>query len=75
MKAVKFYSTMPPNDENILNGISGNIPAIVICGEENLQAPDETYTVMADDSYQNYLSSISTNLDQWKIIQEQEELQ
>lgn len=74
MKAVKFYSTMPSDNENVLKGISGKIPAVVVCGDENLQAPDETYTVMTDEEYNSYLMSIQSEMDAWKIIQEQEVL-
>lgn len=72
MLAIKFYLTMPSDNENVLKGISGNIPAEVICGDETIQPPDKTYTVMSEENYINYLDSISTELDSWKAIQQKE---
>lgn len=66
MPAVKFYSTMPSDDENVLKGISGKIPA-----EVRDIASDETYVTMSDEEYKNYLDSIKQELIDWKIIQEQ----
>lgn len=65
--AVKLYETMPSNDECVLNGIDGKIPAIVVFG----RTPDNTYQVMAQEEYNAYLLSISKELDEWKIIQDE----
>lgn len=72
MLAVKFYSTMPTEDENILKGISGNIPAIVI-DTENFPSEviDETFVQMTQENYENYLISIQNDLNEWRTIQEQ----
>ncbi len=71
MLAIKFYSTMPLDAENILKGISGNIPAVVV---DLTIAPDypidETFTQMTKEEYSNYMNSIQTELDEWKLIQE-----
>lgn len=67
MPAVKFYSTMPSDNENILKGINGNIPAEVVFSDT---APDETYILMTDEEYFNYMNSIQTELLEWKAIQE-----
>ena len=63
--AVKLYETMPIDDENILNGISPKIPAVVVFGE----APDETYQVMTQEEFNQYINSIQAELDEWKQIQ------
>jgi hypothetical protein len=65
MLAVKFYETMPSDDENVLKGISPKIPAIVIFGE----TPDNTYQVMTQEQYNAYLISIEPELEAWKVIQ------
>lgn len=65
--AVKFYSTMPSDDENIIKGISGKIPAIV---EFTDVPPDDTYKIMTDEEYNTYLASISKEMEDWKAIQE-----
>ena len=71
MKAVKFYSTMPSDDENVLLGISGKIPAEV---KFTGTAPDETYTLMTDDEYNTYLASITAEIEAWKEIQKTQEI-
>lgn len=72
MLAVKFYSTMPSSDENVLKGISGNIPAIVIDTEKfPNEIIDETFSQMTQEEYNNYLASIQNDLNTWKAIQEQ----
>lgn len=63
--AVKLYETMPQDDENVVNGISPKIPAVVVFGE----APDNTYQVMTQEEYQSYLLSITKELDEWKAKQ------
>lgn len=68
MLAVKLYSTMPEDNENVLAGISGKIPAVVVFGVET--EPDETYTIMTEEQYHNYLASIEQELDLWKQMQE-----
>lgn len=73
MLAVKFYSAMPSDDENVLKGISGKIPAEVIFNVDT--APDNNYILMSDIDYQAYSDSISSELEQWRLIQKQEELQ
>lgn len=66
--AVKFYETITTNDENIQLGISPKIPAEV---RFNVNiAPDDTFTIMTEESYQEYLRSIETELLNWKITQE-----
>lgn len=65
MLAVKLYETMPSDDENVVKGISPKIPAVVVFGE----APDETYQTMTQEEYNNYLLSITKELDKWKAIQ------
>ncbi len=72
MLAVKFYSTMPSSDENVLKGISGKIPAIVVFNDA---IPDETYTLMTDEEYQLYLNSVTPELVQWHEIQNEEVIQ
>lgn len=71
MLAIKFYSTMPSDDENVLKGISGKIPALVIDLDI---APDftidETFTQMSTEEYNAYLISIKNELDAWKGRQE-----
>jgi len=67
MKAVKFYSTMPSDNEDVIKGVDGEIPALV---EFTNIAPDETYTLMTDEEYLEYMNSIQPELDAWKIIQE-----
>lgn len=64
--AVKLYETMPADDENVVAGIDGKIPATVIFGE----APDETYQVMTQEEYNTYLISITKELDEWKDKQD-----
>lgn len=66
MLAVKLYETMPSDDINVVNGISPKIPAVVVFGE----APDDTYQAMTQEEHQNYLTSIETELNEWKVIQE-----
>lgn len=66
--AVKKYSLMPASDENVQKGISGKIPAVVICNET--VKPDNTYIIMTEKAYQTYLQSIQTELNAWKQIQE-----
>lgn len=65
--AVKLYEKMPADDENIVNGIDGKIPAQVIFGIDT--PPDENYTIMSEEQYQDYLASISAELETWKSIQ------
>ena len=67
--AVKLYETMPLDDENIIKGINGKIPATVIFGIDI--APDNTYTIMTNEEYQAYLVLIENELQEWKVIQEQ----
>lgn len=70
MLTIKFYSTMP-NDENVLKGISGNIPALVVDLDTSPDYPtDETFTQMTAQEFKSYMSTIQTELAQWKIIQE-----
>jgi hypothetical protein len=70
MLAVKFYSSMPDN-ENVLKGISGNIPALVIDLNTFPDYPtDETFTQMTNEEYLDYINSIQSDLDAWKKIQE-----
>lgn len=69
--AVKLYSKMPLDDENILKGISGKIPAEVRFNVDS--APDENYTIMNLEEYNAYLESIQTDLDNWKTIQNNSE--
>lgn len=72
MLTVKFYSTMSPDNENVLKGISGNIPAIVIDTEKfPNEIIDETFSQMSEKDYENYLESIKPNLDNWKTTQEE----
>lgn len=70
MLAVKFYSTMPQNNENVLKGIDGKIPAIVIDMEifpnEHI---DETFSLMTTEDYRNYLQSIKNELASWECLQ------
>lgn len=72
MLAIKLYETMPSDNENVLMGISGKIPAIVI-DTENFpnEIIDETFTQMSLEEYNNYLKSIQLDFNAWKIIQEQ----
>lgn len=63
--AVKLYETMPLDDQNILNGISLKIPAVVVFGE----APDETYQVMTQEEFNTYNASLKTEYQEWKAIQ------
>lgn len=70
MIAVKFYSKMPSDDENVLKGISVNIPAVV---EFTDILPDETYTMMSDEEYNIYIESIKPELDEWKVILDSKE--
>lgn len=72
MLAIKFYSTMPANDDNVLKGISGNVPAKVFNIEIFPNEPlDETFTQMTQEEYDNYLETIQSDLDIWKTIQEE----
>lgn len=70
MLAIKLYSTMPDN-ENVLKGISGKIPATVI---DLAIAPDypidETFMQMTKEEFKLYMNSIQSELTEWKIIQE-----
>ncbi|MDD3436739.1 MAG: hypothetical protein PHC64_06270 [Candidatus Gastranaerophilales bacterium] len=68
MLAIKFYSSMPENNINVLARISGAIPAEVICNTNTV--PDETYTLMTYEEYVSYLVSISEELQAWKVIQD-----
>lgn len=67
MKAVKFYSTMPSDDENVLLGISGKIPAEVVdlSVTPNYQI-DETFVQMTDEEFTSYMNSIQAELTEWK---------
>lgn len=70
MLAIKFYSTMPSDDENVLKGISGKIPAIVIDLERfSDETTDESFIQMSSDNYEKYLQSIQPELNQWMMIQ------
>lgn len=75
MLAIKFYSTMPSDDENVLKGISGKIPALVIDLDI---APDftidETFTQMTQEEFTSYMNSIQTELAEWKALQAQNPL-
>lgn len=64
MPAVKFYSTMPSDNENVLKGISGKIPA-----EVRDTALNETYIMMTDSEFNAYMQSIQPELDAWAAIQ------
>lgn len=71
MLAVKFYSTMPSDNEDVLKGINRNIPAIVINLDVTPDAiVDETYTQMTQAEYNAYLIGIQFELEAWKAIQE-----
>lgn len=71
MLAIKFYSTMPSDNENVLKGISANIPALVIDLNTFPDYPtDETFTQMTNEEYANYMKSIQIELDEWKIIRD-----
>lgn len=66
--AVKFYSTMQSDDENVLAGIDGSIPAEVRFNTDT--PPDDTFTIMTEEEYQAYLASIQSELQDWKTMQE-----
>lgn len=71
MLAVKFYETMPSDDENVVKGISGKIPALVIdLNTAPDYSTDETFITMTDEEYLYYMNSIKPELAQWKAIQE-----
>lgn len=71
MLAIKFYSSMPSDDDNVLKGISGKIPALVTDLSTSPNYPiDETFTQMTTEEYSNYMKSIQTKLTEWKAIQE-----
>jgi hypothetical protein len=65
--AVKLYSTMPADNENVLAGIDGKIPAEIRFDVDTV--PDETYQLMTQKQYDNYLISIQPELEIWKEIQ------
>jgi hypothetical protein len=65
---VKLYSNMPQDNENVLLGIPGTIPAIVEFNKDTV--PDETWQLMAIEEYNAYLNSIKNDLDTWKEIRE-----
>ena len=71
MLAIKLYSKMPSDDENVILGISGKIPAIVI---DLTIAPDypinESFTQMTVEEFTSYMTSIQAELAEWKAIQE-----
>lgn len=70
MLAIKFYSTMP-NDENVLKGISEKIPALVADLSTFPDYPiDETFIQMTNAEFTSYMNSIQPELDEWKEIQE-----
>jgi len=76
MKAIKLYETMPSDDENVLKGISGKIPALVVDLEVTLTYPiDETFIQMSDEKYNAYLVSIKPELEAWQVIQEAQPIQ
>lgn len=71
MLAIKFYATMPADDENILKGINEKIPALVVDLSTSTDYPiDETFTQMTNEEYSNYMNSIQAELNEWKRIQE-----
>lgn len=71
MLAIKFYSTMPSDNENVLKGINGKIPALVVGLNTSPDYPiDETFTQMTTQEFQSYMNSIQTELAEWKAIQE-----
>ena len=71
MLAIKFYSTMPVNDENVLKGISGKIPALVTDLNTSPDYPiDETFIQMTNEDFTSYMNSIQPELAEWKAIQE-----
>lgn len=71
MLAIKFYSTMPSGDENVLKGISGKIPALVTDLSTSPDYPiDETFIQMTDEEFTSYMNSIQPELAEWKAIQE-----
>lgn len=68
---VKFYSTMPSDNENVLLGISPKIPAVVVNTDTFPDYPiDETYTLMTNEQYSDYINSIQSELAEWKTIQD-----
>lgn len=71
MLAIKFYSTMPSDNENVLKGINGNIPALVVYLDSSTNYPiDETFTQMTTQEFKSYMNSIQSELAEWKAIQE-----
>lgn len=71
MLAIKLYSTMPSNDENVLRGISGNVPALVVDLSTSSDYPvDETFIQMTTEEFTSYMNSIQPELAEWKTIQE-----
>ena len=71
MLAIKFYKDMPSDNEDVLNGVDGKIPALVVDLDVTPNYPiDETFEQMTDEQYLEYMNSIQSELDEWKTIQE-----
>jgi len=71
MLAIKLYGSMPTDNENVIKGISGKIPALVVDLNTSPDYPiDETFTKMINEEYSDYMNSIQSELDEWKVIQE-----
>lgn len=71
MLAIKLYSSMPSNNDNVLKGISGSIPALVVDLDTSPDYPtDETFIQMTKEEFTSYMESIQAELAEWKAIQE-----
>ena len=68
---VKFYSTMPSDNENVLKGISGKIPALVVNLDTSPDFPvDETFIQMTIEEYLAYDASLTEEKEALRTIQE-----
>jgi len=67
MLAVKLYETMPSDDENVIKGISGKIPAVVI-DTDIAPAPDNSYILMTQDEFNAYNASLEAEYQAWNLI-------
>lgn len=65
---VKFYSTIPADDGNVLLGISPKIPAVVVPDDA---LTDETYRQMTEQEFIDYQTLIASDYEAWHVIQSQ----
>lgn len=73
MLAIKFYETMPIDDENVLKGISPKIPAMVVDLDSfpNYKI-DDTFIQMTNSEFNEYIKSIKIEIKKWLDIQNSE---